>query len=213
MSALKECRIVGRSSSLFTRMPLIFAEELGVPHVLEPIYDMTAMGAEVYAGNPALKLPILRRDGSQPLFGAQNICRAIAECARGAKRIVWPEDLRDALSRNAQELVWHCSAAQVQLVMGTVVDKLPAESPFFAKARTGLEKSLEWLNDNLPAALDAIPPRDISLFEVSMFCLVEHLQFRPTLPLDSFDGLTRFATEFARRPSAQRTAYRYDRPV
>jgi hypothetical protein len=38
MSALQ---IIGRSSSLFTRMPLIFAEELGVPVQLVPIQDMT----------------------------------------------------------------------------------------------------------------------------------------------------------------------------
>jgi glutathione S-transferase len=206
-------QIVGRSSSLFTRIPLIFAEELAVPYVLEPIYDMTAVGPAVYAGNPALKLPILRREESSPLFGAQNICRAIAEGASGVKRIVWPEDLRDDLSRNAQELVWHCSAAQVQFVMGTVINKLPAENPFFAKARGGFENSLRWLNANLAAALDALPPRDLSLFEVSLFCLIEHLQFRPTLPLDSLLALTTFTADFARRPSAQRTAYRLDRPA
>lgn len=206
-------QIVGRSSSLFTRIPLIFAEELGVPYVLEPIYDMTAMGPAVYAGNPALKLPILRRDGSPPLFGAQNICRAIEEQATTAKRIVWPEDLRDDLSRNAQELVWHCSAMQVQLVMGIVINKLPAENPFFAKARSGFENSLGWLDAHLGAALGALPSHDLSLFEVSLFCLVEHLQFRPTLPLDSLHALLGFATDFAKRPSAQRTAYRFDSPA
>jgi glutathione S-transferase len=205
-------QIVGRSSSLFTRIPLVFAEELAVPYALEPIYDMSALGPEVYAGNPALKLPILRRGGSQPLFGAQNICRAIAESAPASKRVVWPEDVRDDLSRNAQELVWHCSAAQVQLVMGTVINKLPADNPFFAKARTGFENSLRWLDAHLDAALRALPPRDVSLFEVSLFCLVEHLQFRPTLPLDSLPSLSAFTADFAARPSAQRTAYRYDKP-
>jgi len=206
-------QIVGRSSSLFTRIPLIFAEELGVPYVLEPIYDMTAVGPEVYAGNPALKLPILRRDGSQPLFGAQNICRVIVERATIAQRVLWPEDLRDDLSRNAQELVWHCAATQVQLVMGTVINKLPAENPFFSKARAGFENSLRWLDAHLAAALGALPSHDLSLFEVSLFCLVEHLQFRPTLPLDSLPALLAFTTDFARRPSARRTAYRYDNPV
>lgn len=206
-------QIVGRSSSLFTRIPLIFAEELAVPYVLEPIYDMTALGPEVYAGNPALKLPILRRNGSAVLFGAQNICRAVVERATLAKRIVWPEDLRDDLSRNAQELVWHCASTQVQLVMGTVINRLPAENPFFAKARGCFENSLRWLDANLAAALGLLPPRDLSLFEVSLFCLIEHVQFRPTLPLDSLTALTDFATRFASRPSAQRTAYRYDKPA
>ena len=99
-------QIVGRRSSLFTRMPLIFAGELGVPFDFVPIYDMTELGPDVYAGNPALKLPILRANGSV-LFGAQNICRALAERASKPARIVWPEALSDDLSRNAQELVWH----------------------------------------------------------------------------------------------------------
>lgn len=204
-------QIVGRRSSLFTRMPLIFAEELSVPHEVVPIHDMAAMDPRVYAGNPALKLPILRV-GSSVLFGAQNICRAIAERAAKPKRIVWPEELRDDLSRNAQELVWHCAATQVQIVMGTVVNRLPADNPFFVKARTSLERSLRWLEENLPEALRMLPSRDLSLFEVSLHCLLEHLEFRGTLGLDGFPALAGFRARFAQRPSAQRTAYRFDTP-
>jgi len=207
---MESLQIVGRSSSLFTRIPLIFAEELGVPYTLQPIFDMTALGPEVYAGNPALKLPILRR-GMSVLFGAQNICRAIAERAAPGKRVVWPEELRDDLSRNAQELVWHCAATQVQLVMGTVVNSLPAENPFFAKARAGLENSLRWLDGNLAACLQALPPRDLSMFEVSLHCLVEHLIFRPTLPVEPFGALTAFSKTFGERPAARSTAYRFDK--
>jgi len=203
--------IIGRSSSLFTRLPLIFAEELGVPFELVPMYDMTATNPEVYAGNPALKLPILRTNGSV-LFGAQNICRAIAERAGAPARIVWPEELRDDLSRNAQELVWHCMAAQVQLVFGTIIGKLPPDNVYFAKARAGLESSLRWLDGNLAAALRALPPRDLSLFEVSLFCLIDHLTFRGTLAIDPFPSLVRLSQEFGTRPSAQRTAYRFDVP-
>jgi glutathione S-transferase len=205
-------QIVGRSSSLFTRMPLIFAEELAVPYRLVPIHDMTELGPEVYAGNPALKLPILRTAGSV-LFGTQNICRAVAERAGKPARIVWPEDLRDDLSRNAQELVWHCMAAQVQLVMGTVVGKLPADNVYFAKARAGLENSLRWLDANLAAALNALPtPRDLSVFEVSLFCLIDHLVFRVTVPVEPYASLVSFAKEFGTKPSAQRTVYRFDTP-
>jgi glutathione S-transferase len=204
-------QITGRRSSLYTRLPLIFAEELAVPYELIPIHDMTATGPEVYAGNPALKLPILRAGGST-LFGAQNICRAIAERAATPKRIVWPEDLRDDLSRNAQELVWHCMAAQVQIVMGTVVNKLPADNPYFAKAQTGFENSLRWLDANLDDALRALPQRNLSLFEASLYCLVEHLMFRKTLPVDPYSALMGFREEFSVRPSAQRTVYRFDPP-
>ena len=205
-------QIVGRSSSHFTRVPRMFAEELGVPYELVPIYDMRALGPDVYAGNPALKLPILRTDGGV-LFGAQNICRAIVERAGKPARIVWPEDLPDELSRNAQELIWHAMTAQVQLVMGTAIGKLPADNVYFAKIRAGFEGALRWLDAHLADAMRALPaPRDLSVFEVSLFCLIEHLEFRVTVPVAPYAALVQFAREFAKKPSAQRTAYRIDTP-
>jgi glutathione S-transferase len=211
---LSTLELVGRASSLYTRMPAMFAEELRVPYQLVPIYDMTALGQENYAGNPAMKLPILRLNGSNGpvLFGAQNICRAIADRAKVRRRIVWPEMLSDELSRNAQELVWHCMAAQVQIVFGTLIGKLPTHNIYFVKARSGLEGSLRWLDANLSAALDALPPSDLSLFEVSLHCLLEHLTFRGTLVIDPYPSLLGFTRVFAKRPSAQRTLYRFDPP-
>jgi glutathione S-transferase len=202
-------RILGRSSSLFTRVPLIFAEELGIRYELEPIYDMTDMDPKVYGGNPALKLPSLRR-GESLLFGSQNICRALAELSRPAARIAWPEDLRDDLSRNAHELVWHALSAQVQLVFGTIVAKLPADNVYFAKSRAGFESSLRWLDQHAAEILGALPARDISLFEVSLFCLIEHISFRDSLPVEPYPALLRFSERFAVRPSAQHTVYRFD---
>jgi len=209
MSALQ---IVGRSSSLFTRLPLILAEELEVPYELVPIYDMSVLGPEVYGGNPALKLPILRTpDGT--LFGALNICRAIEERSAHRARVVWPEELRSVLSRNAQELVWHAMGAQVQLVMGTVVGKLPADNVYFTKASSGLDGSLQWLDARVTDVISELPgPRRISVFEASLFCLVEHLVFRKTFNVQTYPALVRFTQEFAERPSAKRTAYRFDTP-
>jgi glutathione S-transferase len=202
-------RIIGRRSSLFTRVPLMFAEELGVGYELEPVYDMTATDPALYGGNPALKLPSLRR-GDSLLFGAHNICLALAEISGPTLRILWPEALRDDLSRNAQELVWHAMGAQVQLVFGTMVAKLPAENVYFAKGRAGLDNSLHWLDRHATQILGSLPARDISLFEVSLFCLLEHLVFRATLPLAPYPALVDFSATFAARPSAQRTRYRFD---
>ena len=205
-------QIVGRNSSHFTRLPRIFAHELGVPLDLVPIYDMRALGPEVYAGNPALKLPILRTENGV-VFGALNICRAIAERATHPARIVWPEDLADDLSRNAQEMVWHAMTAQVQIVMGTGIGKLPADNVFFVKIRTGFEGALSWLEANLAAALSALSsPRELSVLEVSLFCLIEHLSFRITVPVEPYPALARFAAQFATRSSARETRYRFDTP-
>lgn len=54
--------------------------------------------------------------------------------------------------------------------------------------------------------------RDVSLLEVTLFCLVEHVAFRHTLPLEPHPGLVRFASSFAKRPAAVQTLYRYDPP-
>jgi hypothetical protein len=203
-------QIIGRSSSHFTRVAQMFAHEVGVAVELVPIADMTEVDPAVYAGNPALKLPTLRRGGSL-VFGAQNICRALAEMADPARRVVWPEEMRDDVSRNAQELVWHAMAAQVQLVFGTAIGKLPADNVYFAKARNGMEGALRWLNENLPAAAEALPwPRDVSMLELTSYCLLDHLRFRSTVPIEPYPALLGFVRSYAVRPSAQRTPYRFD---
>lgn len=204
-------QIIGRSSSHFTRVALVFAYELGVPFELVPVHDMTRVDAEVYAGNPALKLPTLRR-GDSLVFGAENICRTLAEIA-GERRVVWPEELRSDLGRNAHELVRHAMAAQVQLIFGPVLCKLPADNLYFVKGKQGYEGALRWLDDNLARVLAELPaPRDLSFFEVALFCLVDHVPFRPTVALEPYPALVRFAEAFAQRPSAQRTRYRFDAP-
>ena len=204
----KPLQIVGRTGSLFTRLPLIFAEELSVAYDLVAIKNLAAMEPDVYAGNPALRMPILRENDSV-VFGAENICRAVAERAATPARIVWPEDLGDVLSRNAQELVWHCMATQVQILMGTHVGKLPRDNVFFAKARAGLEGGLGWLDEHAADVLAALPQqRNLSLFEVALYCLIEHLQFGPTVAVSNHASLLSFACQFGTRASAQRTAYR-----
>jgi glutathione S-transferase len=206
-------QIVGRTSSLFTRVPLIFAHELEVPLELVPIHDMLQTDSALFAGNPALKLPTLRREDGTVLFGAENICRALADTAASSRRIVWPEALRSDLSRNAQEMVWHAMAAQIQMVVGTMLGKLPADNVYFVKGRAGFEGALGWLDQNLTAAIGALPAdRDLSLFEVALFCLVEHLGFRGTLPLEPYPALAAFARAFGERPSAKRTVYAFDAP-
>jgi glutathione S-transferase len=205
-------QIVGRRGSHFTRMVRIVAHELDIAYELVPIYDMKQLDAQAYADNPALKLPILRRDNGS-LFGALNICRALAEAAGATAQIEWPEDRSDDLARNAQELVWHCMSAQVQLVVGILIGKLPADNILFVKTRTGLEGSLRWLDANL-ATLHRHhgARRRISIFDVSLFCLVEHVRWRETLKIDECEQLNAWAGDYSARPSALATVYSLDTP-
>jgi glutathione S-transferase len=203
-------QIVGRRSSHFSRLARIFAEELGIAYEIVPIYDMTERDPAVYADNPALRLPILRT-AEGVVFGTENICRTLAERAATPARIVWPEELRGYVSRNAQELVWHCMTTQVQIVFGTGMCKLPADNGYFEKARLGFEGALAWLDAHVDEALAALPSsRQLSLFEASLFCMIEHLRFRPTLPIDKYPALQAFVQSFGERPSAQRTPFQFD---
>jgi glutathione S-transferase len=209
---MNSLQIVGRRSSHFTRVARIFAEELGLSYEVVPVYDMAAQDPAIYANNPALKLPILRV-GEEVVFGTENICRAMADRAQESVAIVWPEQLRSNVSRNAQELVWHCMTTQVQIVFGTAIARLPAENLYFEKARLGYAGALSWLDAHLSDALNALPAsRQLSLFEAALFCMIEHLHFRQTLPVAQYSKIEAFRQAFATRPSAQRTAYQFDVP-
>jgi glutathione S-transferase len=205
-------RLTGRSTSHFTRVVRVFAHELGVPLVLDAVHDLTSLDTASYGGHPALKIPTLHTDDG-PLFGTANICQKIAEIAGRSRdpRVVLPHQVTDVLVQSAQELVWHAMGAQVQLIVGLLFAKLPAENVFFTKAEHGLLGALGWLEARLEDVLARLPaPRDTSVFEVSLFCLVEHLVFRPTVSLDAFPKLRAFAAQFAARESAQRTLFRLE---
>ena len=116
----------------------------------------------------------------------------------------------DLRARNAQELVWHGMNAQVQLVFGMQVARLPGENVYFAKAADGFRNALAWLDANLESVLHALPSRDLSLLEASLFCLLEHMEFRDTLPVAPYRHLAAFAATWRERPAAARTAYAFD---
>jgi len=205
-------RIIGRSSSHYTRLVRLFAEEVERPYRLQVVADLGSLSPDDYGGNPALKLPVLVTDASA-VFGAENICRALARGGAETFRIVWPEDVTAPCARNAQELVWHGMQAQVQIAFGTQIASLSPDSLYFRKAAAGVSHSLRWLDDNLPAVLSALPAsRDLSLFEATLFCLFEHVRFRGTVAAASCPALSTFAQAFAERPSALKTPYGFDNP-
>jgi glutathione S-transferase len=205
-------RLTGRSSSHFTRVAAMFAHELGLAFEAQIVEDLTSLDPTSYGGQPALKVPVLRV-GEVSVFGTENICRKLAALAGRAddERVVLAEHVADDLVRNAQELVWHAMAAQVQLRMGIAVAQLPADNVFFAKAAASLGGAMAWLDEHLEEVLRRLPaPRDLSVLEVTLFCLVEHIAFRPTVDLAPYPALRTFARRFGERGSARRTVFRLD---
>src|SRR5688572_25694129 len=108
--------LVGRSSSHFTRVARMVAIELGVEHDLRIVRDITSADKRDYGDSPALKIPVLV-DAEGPLFGTENICRALASRAGRRTDIVLRGDVEARSVANAEELTLHVMSAEVSLIM------------------------------------------------------------------------------------------------
>jgi glutathione S-transferase len=200
--------LVGRSSSHFTRIARIFAAELGVAHDYEVVRDLLSLERDAYGGNPALRLPILRTQAGD-WFGALNISRELWRRSGQRLSITWPEDLSAPLLANAQELASQAMANEVTLIMAkrTEIDDANA---YVSKLRLGLANTVAWLDAQLEGIVAALPARELSYLEVTLFCLFSHLEFREVLPIASYANLNRFCAGFGQRASARATPFRMD---
>jgi len=167
------------------------------------------LDAHDYGGNPALKVPSLRTSQAT-WFGALNVCRELVRRADRRWGVVWPEALDQPLLANMQELVLHAMSTEVGLIMSGIAE--PAGDTFHrAKMTRSLANTLAWLNTNIGRALAALPPeRDLSYLEVTLFCLVTHLDFRNVVSTAPYRELAAFRHDFGARPSCTRTEYRFD---
>ncbi|HEX3474860.1 MAG TPA: glutathione S-transferase family protein [Kofleriaceae bacterium] len=201
--------VVGRSSSHFTRTVRIFALELGVPHRFEPVFDLTVLDAGAYAGNPALKVPVLVT-GDGPLFGTENICRELVRRSGRGAEVVLRGAVADRRVANAEELVLHAMSTEVSLIVAQLAGDARLAP---AKLERSLDGSLRHLDDHLDDALAALPaPRRLSFLEVAVFCLVTHLPFRKIRSIDRHPRLVEFCRQFGARAGARATEYAFDQP-
>jgi glutathione S-transferase len=206
--ALTELTLIGRSSSHFTRIAKIFAHELGVRYDFHIVHEIGSTRLADFADNPALRVPSLR-SGASTWFGSLNICRELARRATVPHTVLWPEDVREPLAANAQELVLETMASEVTIVMARS-SGIADDHPFMAKPNARVRASVAWLEDELPGVLARLPPHSLSFLEVSAFCLCKHVGFRKILSIDDRPNLTAFCKEYGRRPSAEHTEYHFD---
>jgi glutathione S-transferase len=205
---LEELTLIGRSSSHFTRIAKIFAHELGVRYEFRVVHEIASTRSTDFADNPALRVPSLR-SGQSIWFGSLNICRELARRATVPHTVLWPEDVREPLAANAQELVLETMAAEVTIVMARL-SGIASDHPFMAKPLARIEASVAWLENELTGVLSRLPPHSLGFLEVSAFCLCKHLGFREILSIDDRPNLVAFCQEFGRRPSAQHTEFHFD---
>lgn len=199
--------LFGRSSSHFTRVARLFAAELGVSYSFRIVPDLLSTDADAYGGNPALKIPSLQTPHGV-WFGALNVCRELGRLSDRKLRIVWPEELDRPLTANAQELVVTGMATEVALILAKLSGT--PESAHQLKMRQSLLNTLEWLEAHSADALSALPDRDLSFLEVTLFCFVTHVAFRDVLPTSPYPNLNEFCRSFGARPAAIATEYRFD---
>lgn len=201
--------IIGRTSSTFTRVARIFAAELEVAYGFEVVRDLTSLDTSNYGGNPGLKVPTLRTPETL-VFGALNICRELGRAASRPRRMVWPEALEQPLLANMQELALQAMSTEVGLIMSSIADQ-PPETLHRRKMQQSLAGTLSWLDTHIPSALAALPrERELSYLEVTLFCLVAHLDFRKVMSTAPYAQLTAFRDEFGARSSCRDTEYRFD---
>lgn len=205
-----ELTLVGRSTSHFTRVTRIFAAEAGIPLAFQVVPDLRLSEATAYAGNPALKIPILRAPQGE-WFGSLPICRELWRRAPHKPHIVWPENLEDPLLANAQELVLDAMSTEVTLLMSRLFGENHENSPHVLKLRRSLQNSVEWLERHTAEALARLPPtRDASYLELTLYCLVRHLPFREVMSVEPYPELNQFCAHFETRQSVRDTTYRVD---
>lgn len=204
--------IIGRQSSHYTRLVRLLAHELGVDYQLEPVHDLLGEDPAAYGGNPALKLPALRR-GDEVVWGSGNALRALARAVPdGEARVFWPEQASTPLAMNAHEVLAHAKAVQVEVVFHEFVAKRAPDAPS-RKRRASLVNCLGWLDANLGAVHADLPADRIRCFDLGLFCLFEHLAFRNPIDTSGWRALEAFAAGFGQRASARATPYRFDPPA
>lgn len=200
--------LVGRSSSHFTRVARIFAAEAGLEPSLRVLRDLRSQDPGDYGGNPALRIPVLETEGGV-WFGALNASRELVRRAVRPVRVVWPEALETPLLANTQELTVQAMATEVWLIVSQLAGG--ADDTARAKALASLVGSLAWLERTASAALASLPTeRDVSFLEVTLYCLVTHLEFRDVVPTSPYPELRKFCERFAKRPSVEATPFRFD---
>lgn len=196
--------LVGRSSSHFTRTARMFALELGIPHHFRPVLDLTSLDQDDYAGNPALKIPILV-DARGSLFGLENICRELRRRSLVANVILRGE-LAERVVANAEELILHAMASEVSLLMAKGEGRTT-----HSKVEASLVNCLRYLDQQIDALLLVLPvERTVSFVEVALYCLLTHLTFRQLLDPRGYTRLVAFGETFGQRESARATAYYFD---
>ncbi|AMS41403.1 glutathione S-transferase [Aminobacter sp. NyZ550] len=187
-----------QTHSPFARKALVFAQEAGIVDRLEVIHHETSptlRNARVYAENPLGKVPVLLRDGGEPIFDSDVICAYFDTLHDGAKLI--PE-AGEARWRALRLQAVAQGLAQAGIGLRWETERRPEHLRYQPLAE-GYSDKIEASYDWLEGAIDADAPLNVG--HIAVATALSWMAFRE---LPSFRGrarLTAWFDAFEQRPS------------
>lgn len=191
-------KLLYQTHSPYARKALVFALEAGIPG-LEVIHHETSptlRNDEVFAQNPLGKVPVLLRDGAEPLIDSDVICACLDTLHNGTRLIPADGEAR-WLALNMQAVAQGIAAAGIAVRWETV--RRPGHLRYDALRDGHTAKLLEsyrWLEERI----DTDAP--IHIGHIAVATALDWLEFRG---LPSFrDGCPRLSAwldVFSQRPS------------
>ena len=191
-----------QTHSPFARKALVFAHEIGLADRLEVIHHETSptrRNDEVYAENPLGKVPILLREGKEPIFDSDVICAYLDTLHEGRKLI--PE---------AGEPRWRSlrlqSVAQVLAQTGIGLrwewERRPEHLRYPALA-DGYAEKIEATYDWLERTLD--PEAAVDIGQIALATTLSWMAFRDLPSFRNRPKLTAWFDAFENRLSMRAT--------
>lgn len=191
-----------QTHSPFARKALVFAHEVGLADRLKVIHHETSptrRNDEVYAENPLGKVPVLLREGLEPIFDSDVICAYLDTLHEGRKLI--PE---------SGEPRWRAlrlqSVAQVLAQTGIGLrwerERRPEPLRYQALADGYVEKieaTYDWLEQTVSSG------EDVDIGQIALATTLSWMAFRNLPSFRDRPRLTRWFDAFEQRPSMRAT--------
>ena len=201
-------KLLYQTHSPYARKALVFAHEAGLADRIEVVHHETSptlRNPEVFARNPLGKVPVLLRDGHDPLFDSDVIC-AYLDTLHGGRPLIPAQGEARWKALRAQAVAQGLADAGIAVRWETV--RRP-EALRYPPLRDGYIDKLLASYDWLERELDVAAPVDVG--HIAVASALSWLEFRQ-LP-DFRDGRPRLAAwldEFACRPSMLATPLQGD---
>lgn len=191
-----------QTHSPFARKALVFAHEIGLAERLKVIHHETSptrRNDEVYAENPLGKVPVLLREGQEPIFDSDVICAYLDTLHDGRKLI--PE---------SGEPRWRAlrmqSVAQVLAQTGIGLrwewERRP-EHLRYPELAKGYEEKIEETYDWLERTLE--PEAAVDIGQIALATALSWMAFRNLPSFRNRPTLTRWFAMFEERASMRAT--------